>query len=364
MVGSKKLTQIIHCIIIGGLLLPTLPLKAQQLKKVAVLELVNLDKDPQLEYLKSSLTDAIDSKLQEKFAYARSNPQDIAEVAKANYFYGEDFSTKSVAINLGLVAQQDVIISGGFIRVAGITAKGGKKNEGVIAIVRIYDIPQKNIVAEVQETSPIDDSIFDMTERVSNRIAEAAKAVLPSKEEFKRSGGKLTSGPWFDNFSFSLGIGGGMYSLAYANRIAAQLPAARAALNMHLPIIAKNFTFHLGALYFNEKPIEGKNPAIEGLNITSTNLMPGGYFGWRFHFSNLGLTPRLGGGYVLQQITVTGLRNENLNNSMPFVGGGMDLAYAINRNLELQFTLESFAQLQGGKTTLGNFALLGLGVRF
>ncbi|MCS6985472.1 MAG: hypothetical protein NZM25_10165 [Leptospiraceae bacterium] len=102
----------------------------------------------------------------------------------------------------------------------------------------------------------------------------------------------------------------------------------------------------------------------EALAITTSNLMGSAYLGFRFPIATVGLVPRLGGGYVVQQIRVTGLRNENLTNSMPFTALGLDMCYPLNQNLELVLSFENFAQLQAGKVTLGNFALGGFALRF
>ncbi|MCX7633086.1 MAG: hypothetical protein N2Z22_07130, partial [Turneriella sp.] len=333
------------------------PLSAQQLKKVAVLELVNLDKNPNVDYLSGSMTEAMEEKLSSKFAYQKADKRQLSQVAEDNFLYKDDFATKSVALNLGLLAKQDVVIAGGF------TVRKGNKGEELHTTVRIFDVPQKKVVAEIKEKSPIDNTIFESVDKITNKIVDAAKAVLPTKEEWQRGGGKAASRPWFNNWSLALAAGGGLYALDYADRIQAIPPALRFSLNANLPLIAERMALALAGVYLNDRPIAGKNPALEGLDVTTTTLMPGLWLGYRWERNKWAFGPRLGGGYALQSIKVTGLRNENLSNMMPFAGAAFDILFKVSSSLDVSLSWESAAQLQGGKTTLLNLAFLGLNFR-
>jgi hypothetical protein len=340
--------------------LAPLPVAAQQqlqLKKVAVLELVNLDKNPNVDYLSGSITDAMQEKLAAKFTFQKANKRELTRIAEENYLFKDDFATRSVALNLGLLAKQDVIIAGGFN-----VSKAGKGEE-LLTTIRIYDIPNRKVVAEITEKSPIDNTIFESVDRITNRIVDAAKAVLPTKEEWQRGKGKGVSGPWFNNWSLSLGAGGGIYALEYADRIRAELPAMRLALNGNMPLIAEKATIHLAASYITDKPIPGKNPALEGLDVVTTTLMPGLWLGYRWEPGSWQIGPRLGGGYALQSIKVTGLRNESLTNMMPFAGAGFDVGWRLSRNLDLALSLEGVAQTQAGKLTVLSMAYVGINLR-
>lgn len=339
-----------------------LPLHAKgaaptQLKKVAVLELVNLDKNPNVEYLSGSMTEAMEEKLKGKFAFQKANKKELNQVAEDNFLFKDDFATKSVALNLGLLAKQDVIIAGGF------SVRKSGAGEELTTTVRIYDIPNKKVVAEIKEKSPLDSTIFESVDRITNKVVDAARAVLPTKDEWQRAGGGGGGGPWFNNWSVALGAGGGLYALEYADRIKAELPALRFAITGNMPLIAEKATIAFAASYVTDKPIAGKNPAIEGLDIVSTTLMPGLWFGYRWEPGAWSIGPRFGGGYALQSIKVTGLRNESLSNMMPFGGGALDISRKLTRNLDLFLTVESLVQMQGGKLTLLNLAFLGVNFR-
>jgi|JI10StandDraft_1071094.scaffolds.fasta_scaffold30928_1 hypothetical protein len=331
---------------------------APALKKVAILQFVNVDKNPNVQYLEASMTEALETKLGERFTFEKADEKQLKRFANERYLYRDDYATKSVAINLGLAAAQDVVIAGGF------TVRKAGQGEELVTTVRIFDVPNKKVVAEVRETSPLDNTIFESIETLSVKIADSAKAVLPTKEEFRLGGGKKSSGPFFANWSFALGAGGALYALEYADRIQANQPAIRAALRANVPGIARRLTLTMQGLYATESPIEGKNPAIEGLKIVTTTIMPGIYFGHEWDTGNFQFHPRFGGGYALQSIQVTGIRNENLSNMMPFAGVGLDVGYTLTSTLDLVLSLDSLVQLQGGKSTLLNTGSLGLLFRF
>lgn len=332
------------------------PLSAAQ-KKVLVLDFVNIENNPEAAYLSSSLTDAVKKKLKELFAFKEPDRAEWQMIAEENYLYESDFYTKSVAMNLGLLSGQDVVISGAY------RITDGRKPQ-IITEVRILDIPEKEVIAGFTEKGPADNRIFDTVDRIAVRISKEAKAVLPTKEEWERGAGpSAPSGPVFDNFMLTAGAGGALYALDYAENIEAQQPAFRFSLRANVPAITDDLTMSTQLLYMNDKPSEGQNPAIEGLNINTTSFMPGLYFGYNINIGPLYLHPRLGGGYVLQSITVTGARNEDLTNSMPFAGGGFDIGYRITRTLDIALSLDVAAQLENGNTTLANLATLGVAFR-
>ncbi|GAB4433922.1 MAG: hypothetical protein OHK0011_17040 [Turneriella sp.] len=349
--------QIYYVVVLVACILPVLPAGAQQLKKVAVLELVNLDKNANVEYLSGSMTDAMEEKLSGKFSYQKADKRELTRVAEENYLYKDDYATKSVALNLGLLAKQDVVIAGGF------SVRKSGKGEELLTTIRIYDIPNKNVVAEIREKNPVDSTIFESVDKITTRIVDAAKAVLPTKEEWQRGGGKGASGPWFNNWSLLLAAGGGIYAMEYADRIRPELPALRLALTGNMPLIAEKATVHLSASYLTDKPIAGKNPALEGLDVVTTTLMPGLWFGYRWEPGSWQIGPRLGGGYALQSIKVSGLRNESLTNMLPFAGAGFDVGLRLSRNLDLALSLEAVAQTQAGTVTLLSMAYLGISLR-
>lgn len=339
-------------------LLSALPTAAQQLKKLAILELVNLDKNANVEYLVSSITEAMDAKLSSKFEFQKADKRFLRRVAEENFFYKDDFATRSVALNLGLLSKQDVVISGGF------TVQKSERGEILSTTVRIFDMSNKKIVAEIQEKSPLDSTIFESVDKITDRIVDAAKVVLPTKEDWQRSGGKSASTPWFNNWSLQAQAGGALYAFDYADRIRADLPALRFSLGANFPLLSSRATIHIAMIYLTDKPIAGKNPAIEGLNVATTTLMPGFWLGYQWERAAWSIAPRVGAGYAAQTIRVTGVRNESLTNGIPFVGLGADLARSFTQTVGMILSLESALQIENQKLTTVNTAFLGVSLYF
>lgn len=331
-----------------------MPVQAQQMKKMLVLKFVNTDKNANFTYLEASLTDAVRGKLKQLFAFAESPEDEVKQVADENFLYEEDYNTKSVAMNLGLLSGQDVVIAGGF-RVE------GQRKLTIITDVSILDISNKKVIAEFQEKGPADNRIFTTLDRIAERISVEAKAVLPTKEQWQRGGGpSAPSGPVFNNFIISAGAGAGMFMLDYADRIEPGIPVLRFGVQANVPAIWDVLTLSVQTMYMTEKPIADKNPEIEGLTITTTSYMPGLYLGAAISAGSFTFHPRFGGGYVMQSIVVTGVRNENLSNSMPFAAGGLDVSYRLSKAIDLTLSFDSIAQLESGRTTLANLGTMGV----
>ena len=84
-------------------------------------------------------------------------------------------------MNLGLLAKQDVVISGGF-RIDESVAS----SPAILIDVAIFDVAQKKLVASFTERGPADSRIFDTVTRISDLIAEKAKSVLPNKDNWQQ----------------------------------------------------------------------------------------------------------------------------------------------------------------------------------
>ena len=327
---------------------------AAGLKKVLIPEFVNEEKKEDYKYLEASISNAVENLLTKKFAFIQADKEKWKKVAKDNYIFEHDYFTETAAINLGLLSKQDIVISGEFK----IT---GEKKIKIITSVRIFDLSKKEIISQFQVTGPADNRIWDSVDQIASKIADEAKTVLPTKEEWARSG--LSGGeslPLFDHFELGARIGGGLYALEYADRIKAQLPAISLNFQANMPVIWRKLNFFLQGTYLKESPIEGKNPNIEGLKIVTSNYLLQSFIGIDFHFNSIGIMPKAGGGMILQSISVTGIRNEDLTNSLPFAGAGVDLSYGLTHNLDMVLAIESLAEFEKGKLTLLNLASLGV----
>lgn len=344
--------------IIVALLLWTSGLAAAGKKRVLVLPFINIEKNTNVQYLETSLTDAVKENLRKLFAFDETPEKQWTEVSLKNYIYRDDYSTKTAAMNLGLLAKQDVVISGGFwIKIKGDIT--------IFSRIRILDIAKKEVVTEFMETGPADSRIFDTVDRIAARISKEAKAILPTKEEWQRSGIKEERPrlPIFSDFLLSIQAGGGLYAMDYSDRIEAQQPALGADLSANMPFFSKHLRLGFQFLNIKESPVKSENPDIENLNIESNNNILNGYLGLGFDLGFLSLVTRLGGGYLLQSITVTGDRNESLKSSLPFANAGLSLGYSLNRSLELILAYDSIFEFEGGNITMLGLARLGVQFR-
>lgn len=153
-------------------------LTAAPLKKVLVLDFKNVLKKSEVDYLESSITDAVKAKLKEKFAFQEMDRDRWREVAEENFIIEEDLYTYSAAMNLGIAAKQDIVIFGGYI--AENKKTGGQE---LRTRVRILDLGKKKQIADFELKNPIDATIFDAVEKIADRIVKEAAAVLPSKDD-------------------------------------------------------------------------------------------------------------------------------------------------------------------------------------
>lgn len=327
---------------------------AQDMRKVAVLEFVNETRDPNAQYLEKTISKAIKSKLAKEFVFEQANPREIASIARSSDLFHEDFSTRSVAMNIGKAAKQDVVISGGF-------SVDKSSEPGIVNVtVRIFDIGHRKMVAEFPESFPIDNNLFISINSMAGRIVNKAKSLLPTKTEWEKSGKKVPTGPWFRNWMLDTGIGGSLYMVDFADRLAPKLPSLRLALTTDIPILHENVTASFHGLYLSDAPIKEANPNISGLNINTNNYIMGFFTGYRFPVWSFSLHARLGFGYVLQMITVTGLRNADLTNGIGFMGMGLDVIYMINANLDVVLSTDAHLQMEEGKSTILGLTTLGM----
>ena len=151
---------------------------ARSEKRVMLLDFKNVLKKSDYDYLEASLTDAVRNRLKEKFVYREIEKSEWQSVAKQNYVIEEDLYTFTAAMNLGINAQPDVAIFGGFF----IESKRGSSQQEIRTRVRILDLNERKEIADFEMKSVVDASIFETVEKIADRIAKEAAAVLPGKE--------------------------------------------------------------------------------------------------------------------------------------------------------------------------------------
>ena len=118
-------------------------LHATGLKKVLVLDFINIEQKTEYKYLEKSITETVKKDLKAKFAFRETEKRDWQKVAEKNYIFRSDYYTRTAAMSLGLLANQDVVIAGGF-RVF------NKQEVAIIKVdILIIDIAKKKVLTSV-----------------------------------------------------------------------------------------------------------------------------------------------------------------------------------------------------------------------
>ncbi|MES0491859.1 MAG: hypothetical protein ABUK01_17825 [Leptospirales bacterium] len=180
---------------------------AAGLKKVMIMDFKNIEKNESYQYLESSITDAVKKSLKAKFAFRELAPKVWKAKAKKNFFLHEDeFYTKNVALQLGLINNQDIVIGGGY------KIRSGK----IYTNVHIYDIGKKKLVKEFVIKGYADNRIFASVEKIAQQIAKEIESILPNKDNWeKNQGGSI--------YANQLALNGGYSTFSFPDNSAQKL---------------------------------------------------------------------------------------------------------------------------------------------
>ncbi|MBV6493900.1 MAG: hypothetical protein LDLANPLL_01924 [Turneriella sp.] len=149
-------------------------------KRILILDFRSIDRDPNFQYLEVSLTDSVRKYLHEKYEIVEPDMQEVAsQMRDASFIFAEDLHNKNVALQLGLLTGQDVVLSGGF--------RQRDKGYGTAVIsleVFIIDVEKRILVKRIVGEMLVDSNLFTSIDKFSSRIVQEAKAVLPNKGEY------------------------------------------------------------------------------------------------------------------------------------------------------------------------------------
>lgn len=149
-------------------------------KKILIMDFRNLDNDPNFQYLEASLTDSVRQYLHERYEIFEPEPGDVYRRARDGaMLFPEEFHNKNVALQLGILLDQDVVLSGGFRQ------HHSDSGTSVITVdVMILDVEHKSLVKRFKGDVKVDANLFDSIKKLSVRVADEAKTVLPNKGQF------------------------------------------------------------------------------------------------------------------------------------------------------------------------------------
>lgn len=152
------------------------------LKKVLILDVVNIDKNQNYDYLVGSITDALTEKLKTNFVFKETLKADWQAAATKNDLLFEDESyTRTFAMSLGIKMKQDITISGGF-RV--VVVKG---QQVLRATLFLIDVPNKKIIDIVEKDMPITGDLFSKVDTLALSLTKSAAKVLPGKDFYAQN---------------------------------------------------------------------------------------------------------------------------------------------------------------------------------
>ncbi|MBV6494865.1 MAG: hypothetical protein LDLANPLL_02902 [Turneriella sp.] len=280
---------------------------AASLKKVLILDFKNLDKNPNYDYLETSITDAVRTNLQEKFAFNEMPQSKWQSLAKDNFFlWAEDNYSRSVGLNLGVRAKQDIVVGGYYQAV-----RNAYGRYIVRAHVFVLDVGKRKIVTEFSIDMPADATLFDSVEKLATRVVKEAKAVLPNKGDVDFSNIEEDVGP------HEIGILGGISPVSLPDAFTGDYATTTKLNNKDVPqtigvygsyryhdLFLNRLTFDItGGAQFGSTNLQVAND-VKKAKLSVTDYSIASHIGYRLEFWRFGFMPLVGGGFSLASLTL------------------------------------------------------------
>lgn len=344
-------------------------LHAESLKKVLILDVVNIDKNANYDYLVASITDAFTAKIRENFAYAETPKELWQKAAVAGDLPFEDESyTRTYAMSLGIRMRQDIAISGGF-RVA-----VANRQQVIKATLFLIDVKNKKIVDTIEKNMPLSGDLFSKVDELAVALTEAAKKVLPGKEYFVKHEADFEVGhPTLrlatETYFLTL-AGSKNFSETSSYITPSQLPLMYGVGLRAQSQLWRKFEWYVQGIFFTS--FSSLKAEQSGTSIPQFLLAGNatGGLGYVVPFSKrLSLTPWIGGGFMFGQTTLqfsnyaksptdsTGQAVSSQSALLygPTVNAGLALGIIVNEDvfLSLGATSLAFFNGQGMSVSLG-----------
>lgn len=331
-------------------------LHAEKLRKVMILDFKNLDKNPDYGYLEDSITEAIRNDLKAKFDFKELPQKDWRSLAEKNYFlWPEENHSRGFALNLGLLARQDIAI-GGFYQ-AIIENKSRRGGYVIRAHVFVLDIGKKKVVSEFDMTMPADASLFGAVEELAARVVKESKSVLPNKGEV---GQDLIDA---DEISpHEIGILAGISAHSVPDIFSGNFTTDKKLHNKDVPQtigVYGTYRYHdflwprlaldiAGGAQFGSTNLSVANDAKK-VKAEATDYSLAAHLGYRLDLWRFNFMPLAGGGFSLANLKLdystlsslpgdtagNPLSSDTINTSAPFAEGGLKLGFRITQRLHL-----------------------------
>ena len=335
-----------------------------KLKRLLILDFVNIEKEANYDYIALSMTNTTRDYLKKKFAFKEVAKEVWQAVAKKNFIYTDEYFTKTAAMNLGLLSKHDIVISAGYI-----IKKKSKDDLSIITNVRIFDISKKKILTSFKIVGPADMRIFDTINEIATKITQEAKSILPSKSEWEKTGivEEEPGLPIFDNFLLGLRVGGSFYYQGWADHFSSELPSLGLVFRANTPAVWRLLAVQFEATYLKHTLKSGQDTRVQSLDLNGTtfNYFVGLYAAFDLSISSdFTIIPKIGGGYTMQITTVTGKAEANFSNGFPFIGAGVEFSYLVNKSIRAILVAQNMTEVEKGVLTYVNYIGLGINLGY
>lgn len=352
-------------------------------KRMLILDFRSIDHDPNFQYLEISLTESVRKYLHEKYEIVEPDMNDIlSQMRDASFIFSEDLHNKNVALQLGLLTGQDVVLSGGFRQ------KIKEHGTAVISLeVFIIDVENRTLVKRIAGEMAVDSNLFTSIDKFSQRIVQEARAVLPNKGEYD-----------FDQYT---PVRMTQFTILTGYNLNSSLPVLRSNQNLQtgarlLPAdlggfiagieIRRDRLFKVNRLVgYTRLDAQFINSSLPVTN-ESTESAARGYGGTLeaglgyqfFRFRRFFATALAGGGfnYTAFKIDFSGLKNQPIANGSrenltqisgalygPVASTGIRLGLQINRSLSWELGASYQLSFLSGSVSGNVIATMGVGLR-
>lgn len=355
------------------------PLSAARLKRVIILDLKNLDKNPNFQYLESTITDAIKTDLKNQFKFREMPAEDWQKTAADNNFvWADENYTKGFALNVGRSANQEVVIGGYF------QAVQSRGRQVIRTNIYIIDIGNKKLISEIEVELPTDAKLFDSINKLATRVAAEAKAVLPSEQEVQKLG------PVVEPASLNeVNIGGGANLVSVPSAFSGEFASGTNLYPKDVPVsvqVEAGYSRHdfwkprwvlrgVGSGQFGSTSLRIANDT-KTIRANLLGFSLASHIGYRFEYSRYYAMPFAGAGFFLGRMsldyttlsvlptTTAGIEKSSasLNLSAPFAEGGLQLGIHVNAIVSISLSAQYRQVIYIGSSTGQLFA--GAGVNF
>lgn len=370
---NKCLTELVYVllgqvsfpiIIIVLIILLNNPLLADnnnpKLKKVAILDFINIEQNASFQYLEISITEAVRNKLAEIYLFVPLSQKKINEIAETNYIFRNDFYTKSVAMHMGIISMQDVVIVGEF------RVLNEKSNDiTIITDVRIISVSKKKVISEFSVKGPADDRLWDTIDIIATRISKELVNVLPNKDTANQKNYKLDNEErvYLDNFLLGLSCGGFYYLGGYGSHFKPGSPIVGLSVQWNVPIIWSRLGVIGEVGFFRHTLRRGDDSIVQKSDLegkTDNYQLGISTFVCFMMMNKIKLNTKIGGGWIAQSTTVTGKVSSTFANGFPYLLAGIDCEYQINKNVFGVGTIQTLMEIEDGTCTFVPMITMGI----